>query len=171
MLRLTPLAILLFSLVVFGCNSSEEVVETSTAKKPSAESLPPDHDIVRSAEPQQTSGPDAPAESSQIQPIVLLNDPVELTLFEVPSQALLDWYKTRKNRPALILYSNDPFLQRTTPAIQKSLLSSLQQQKREGLEFARPDAAVFPEMAVDAALQSGFFSAVYWHVVGYSLFS
>ena len=163
--RLIFLAIVLFTLVIFGCNSNEDVVETATAKKPSAESTPVaarENNVTSSAQPQQAPGTEAPALTEQLEPINLLNDPAELPRFEVPSQALQHWYRVRKNRPALILYSNDPFLQRTSPAIQNNLQSVLQQQKQELLGFARPDPVLFPEMTLDAALQSGFFSSVYW---------
>lgn len=150
---------------MFGCNNNEEVVGTATVQQPSAVSAQvtaPNNNDKPSAHPQQSNQTESEATAGQRVLIDLLKDPAEQTLHEVSSQALQDWYKVRKTRPALILYSNDPFLQRTTPAIQKNVLSALQQNKHELLSYARPDAVLFPEMALDAALQAGFFSEVYW---------
>lgn len=93
---------------------------------------------------------------------VLLHEPIELQRYEVPSQALLQWYRLRSARPALLIYSNDPLLQATSPAMQKNLLAQLAAQNPAALRFDIADPAILPKMTLQAALQAGLFSAVYW---------
>lgn len=92
----------------------------------------------------------------------LLHAPTKLQRYETPSQPLMQWYVLRDVRPALLLYSNDPFLQSTNPAIQENLLERLADYDQEALRFDTADPAVLPGMALRAALDADLFSAVYW---------
>jgi tetratricopeptide (TPR) repeat protein len=96
---------------------------------------------------------------------LLLQEPIELKRYESPAQALQQWYDlsvTLDKRPALLLYANNPLLQKTTSSIQRELLSLLANRDQEALRFDISDPAIAPHMTLNAALQAGFFSAVYW---------
>jgi hypothetical protein len=93
---------------------------------------------------------------------ILLHDPVELKRYEVPSQALQQWYPLRALRPALLLYTKDPLLQSTTPEVQKSLMARLKDQDYSTLRSDISNPAIVPKMTLHAALSAGLFSQVYW---------
>ena len=92
----------------------------------------------------------------------LLHAPTTLQRYETPTQALLQWYALRDARPTLLLYSNDPLLQSTDPAIQENLLGRLADHDQAALRFDNANPALLPEMTLRAALDAGLFSAVYW---------
>ena len=92
----------------------------------------------------------------------LLHAPTTLQRYETPTQALLQWYALRDARPTLLLYSNDPLLQSTDPAIQEKLLERLADHDQAALRFDNANPALLPEMTLRAALDAGLFSAVYW---------
>ena len=92
----------------------------------------------------------------------LLQNPIKLQRYEVPSQALLQWYAERDARPSLVLYSNDPLLLSTQTLKPKELLARLAEQDQKALRSDIADPMIMPKMTLDAALKAGFFSAVYW---------
>jgi tetratricopeptide (TPR) repeat protein len=92
----------------------------------------------------------------------LLHAPTTLHRYETPTQALLQWYALRDARPTLLLYSNDPLLQSTNPAIQENLLGRLADHDQAALRFDNANPALLPEMTLGAALDADLFSAVYW---------
>jgi hypothetical protein len=93
---------------------------------------------------------------------LLLQEPVQLQRYEVPSQALPQWFALRDTRPALLFYANDPLLQSTTAAMQRNLLARLVNPDHEALRIDIADPAILPKMTLAAALQAGLFSSVYW---------
>jgi tetratricopeptide (TPR) repeat protein len=147
-----------------SCQNSEEPSEAISPKTASSQTTL-NSAVSPTASPSLQSPPGdtgtQPA-SALKKPTKLLHAPTELSRFEVVSEALQQWYNVRKTRPALVLYSNDPFLQQTTPLMQKNLLARLENQEQEALRFGVPNPAILPPMAIDAALQTDQFSAVYW---------
>lgn len=140
-------ALLLFS---GGCERSEIPAETAPSK-----TTPPASVAPAKAEPAKNEKPLAAT-------TILLQEPVDLHRYEVPSQALLQWYLVRDSRPALVLYANNPLLLSTGTLKPKELLSRLQDQDQRALRSDIADPLIMPKMALDAALKAGFFSAVYW---------
>jgi tetratricopeptide (TPR) repeat protein len=96
------------------------------------------------------------------EPKLLLHEPVPISIYEVPSQALIQWYGVRKVQPALLIYANNPMLQ-TSPFFRiKDLLQPLADANPEPLRYSITNPAVMPGMTLHAALETGLFSAVYW---------
>ena len=93
---------------------------------------------------------------------LLMQQPTQLQRYEVPSQALQQWFALRDTRPALLLYANDPLLQSTTATMQKNLQARLADQVQGVLFTDFTDPLILPKMTVRSALQAGLFSAVYW---------
>jgi hypothetical protein len=143
------ITLLCITLLMFssGCESSETAATTETT--------PPASDATATTEPATDKSSIAPA-------VILLQDPLDLQRYEVPSQALLQWYEIRDARPALVLYSNDPLLLSTRSLKPKVLISELDDQDPRALRSDIADPLIMPKMALDAALKAGFFSAVYW---------
>jgi hypothetical protein len=92
MTRTITFVCLTLALLLLGCEGQETVIETSAPPRP-ALSQPGSEVTVKHTKS------------------TLLSDSVELKRYEVASQALQSWYAVRGMRPALLLYSNDPFLQ------------------------------------------------------------
>lgn len=93
---------------------------------------------------------------------LLLQEPVPISIYEVPSQALLQWYAVRKLKPALLIYANTPMLQ-TSPFFRiEDLRRPLAEANPEPLRYSTSNPAVMPGMTLHAALEAGLFSAVYW---------
>jgi hypothetical protein len=93
---------------------------------------------------------------------ILLNNQVALHRYEVPSQALLEWYAWRSSRPKLLLYSNSPMMQATTPPVQNNLIQHLAGKDQSSLRYNIANPAILPQMTLHAALEGELFSAVYW---------
>ena len=104
----------------------------------------------------------APDISAPQETTLLLQEATALLRYEVPSQALLSWYALREARPALLIYANDPLLQTISPSIQNNLMEQLAKGNDSALDLTSPDIAILPKMTLEAALQAGFFSAIYW---------
>lgn len=98
--------------------------------------------------------------------VSLLQEPIEATLVELPSQALPVWRQYRAARPTLVLLSQDPFLQRTPAELREEvnalLLNGTPEELAAKLAFPRPDPLLLPLMALDAALNAGLFSEAVW---------
>ena len=136
-------------LLLQGCDHSEESTEAAnTHRVDKAESVSKD-----TAEPKTVKLPE---------PKLLLQEPVPLSIYEVPSQALLQWYEVRNVQPALLIYANNPMLS-TTPFFKiKDLLQPLADANPDPLRYGISNPAVMPGMTLHAALEAGLFSAVYW---------
>lgn len=140
-------ALLLFS---GGCERSETPAETVTSK-----TTPPASVAPAKTDPTTNENPLEPT-------TILLQDPIDVHRYEVPPQALLQWYTVRDSRPALVLYANNPLLLSTGTLKPNLLMSRLQDQDQSALRSDVADPLIMPKMTLDAALKAGFFSAVYW---------
>lgn len=136
-------------LLLLGCDHREESVKAANTQiVDKAASVSKD-----TAEPKTVPLPE---------PKRLLHEPVPISTYEVPSQALLQWYKVRNAQPALLIYANNPMLQ-TSPFFRiKDLLQPLAEANPEPLQYSITNPAVMPGMTLYAALETGLFSAVYW---------
>jgi tetratricopeptide (TPR) repeat protein len=136
-------------LLLQGCDHREESTEAAnTPRVDKAASI-----SKNTAEP--TAGP-------LPEPKLLLHDPVPLSIYEAPSQALLQWYEVRTIKPALLIYANNPMLL-TWPSFKiKDLLRPLADDNPGPLRYGITNPAVMPEMTLHAALEADLFSAVYW---------
>ena len=153
MIRTVIFTSIALTLLLSGCErEGPPATVTHTAAETTAETTSVAPDAAR-PENQAT----APAVTS-----ILLHDPIELQRYEVPSQALQQWYPLRSLRPALLLYSKDPLLQSTTPAVQKNLMARLKDHDYPALQFDISNPAILPKMTLHAALSAGLFSQVYW---------
>lgn len=92
----------------------------------------------------------------------LLNEPVSLSIYEVPSQALLQWHQVQGAQPALLIYANNPMLVSVPSFKIKNLLQQLVAGNEDSLRVDIANPAVLPQMTLHAALEAGLFSAVYW---------
>jgi tetratricopeptide (TPR) repeat protein len=136
-------------LLLQGCDHSEESTEsTNTHSVDTSESIAKD-----TAEPKAGSLPESRS---------LLHEPVPLSVYEVPSQALLQWYEVRNVQPALLIYANNPLLS-TSPFFKiEDLLQPLADDNPNPLRYGISNPAMMPGMTLHAALEAGLFSAVYW---------
>ena len=136
-------------LLLQGCDHSEESTEAAnTHRVDKAESISKD-----TAEPKTVKLPETK---------LLLQEPVPLSIYEVPSQALLQWYQLRNVQPALLIYADNPMLS-TSPFFKiKDLLQPLAEANPDPLRYGISNPAVMPAMTLHAALEAGLFSAVYW---------
>jgi predicted negative regulator of RcsB-dependent stress response len=145
MIRYITLLCVILLLLCGGCERQEPLSETTQAETTQADTTQAD-----------TTSSNVPAT------IKLMQHPVELKRFEVPSQALQQWYDLRETRPALLLYSNHPLLQPAPLSIQKNLMKKLAAQDQTALRFDNTNPAILPKMTLFAALNAGLFSSVYW---------
>jgi tetratricopeptide (TPR) repeat protein len=149
---LVPQTIILLSIICLllqGCDHRDESTEAvNTHRVDKAESISKD-----TAEPPAASLPE---------PKRLLHEPVPLSIYEVPSQALLQWYDVRRIKPALLIYANNPMLTTWPYFTIKDLLQPLADGNPDPLRYGIANPAVMPGMTLHAALEAGLFSAVYW---------
>jgi tetratricopeptide (TPR) repeat protein len=159
MTRFVTFACLTLALLLCGCEEQETAPasrlptgsgQTSTVNATTATTQAPD--VTEPA-----SDISAPQETT-----LLLQEATTLRRYEVPSQALLSWYALREVRPALLIYANDPLLQTITPSMQKNLMEQLAKGNESALVLSSANIAILPKMTLEAALQAGLFSAVYW---------
>ena len=136
-------------LLLQGCDPREESTEAAnTHRVDKAESISKD-----TAEPKTVTLPE---------PKLLLQEPVPLSIYEVPSQALLQWYEVRSLKPALLIYANNPMLSTWPYFRTNDLLQHLADANPDPLRYGITNPAVMPGMTLNAALEAGLFSAVYW---------
>lgn len=85
---------------------------------------------------------------------------------EDPVEALYYWRQVAGQKPALLLFSNDPFLRPIPPVLQEEALRFAQQAGEEELRrrggLLASDPLLLPQMAVTAALEADFFSELIW---------
>lgn len=151
MIRYITLICCTLMLFCGGCESSETQTKSVTVDTATA----PAATTTATTESATEVSPSAPAS-------ILLQNPITLQRYEVPSEALLQWYAVRDLRPALVLYSNDPLLLSTQTLKPKELLARLAEQDQKALRANTANPLITSKMTLDAALKAGFFSAVYW---------
>ena len=146
--------LLCITLLMFsgGCERSETTETTETA---------PPTAIVSVSETPATTEP-VKKEASEATATILLQHPLDLQRYEVPSQALLQWYAVRDSRPAMVLYANNPLLLSTQALEPREVLDRLAVQDQRALRADIADPLIMSKMTLRAALGASLFSAVYW---------
>lgn len=109
-----------------------------------------------------------PVTREVITPLVtkkLLQEPIEPTLFELPSMAVTAWRQTG-NKPALLLLANDPFLAAIPDALAEQALTltvgGTIEELRDFASYRRPAPRLLPFQTLRAALRGGLFSRLVW---------
>lgn len=99
-------------------------------------------------------------------PHILLKEPVELITVELPPEIVPVWRKHLKEKPTLVLLSNNPLLG-TIPKELSHEVATLVEQGHAGdfrnkarVRVANP--ILLPAQTLTATLQAGFFSQVMW---------
>jgi len=95
----------------------------------------------------------------------LLNEPTPVYRFETTAEALSVWRRA-KERPTLLLLSNNPHLTPVPEEFRKKASILINNAKAEYLALAstdrNPAPLIFPGMAVDAAMRNGWFNNLAW---------
>ena len=95
----------------------------------------------------------------------LLNEPTPVYRFETTAEALSVWRRA-KERPTLLLLSNNPHLTPVPEEFRKKASILINNAKAEYLALAstdrNPAPQIFPGMAVDAAMRNGWFNNLAW---------
>lgn len=95
----------------------------------------------------------------------LLQEPIEPTLFELPSMALSAWRQTG-GKPTLLLLANDPFLQPIPEELSAAALELAAHGSPAELtafaSYRRAAPRLLPFQSVRVALQNGLFSRLVW---------
>lgn len=109
--------------------------------------------------------PDAAAPAAPVAARKLLQEPIEPALVELPSMAVAAWRQTG-GKPALLLLSNDPFLQPLPPKLTATALALVTTGSPAELtafaSYRRAAPRLLPFQSVRAALQNGLFSSLAW---------
>lgn len=106
----------------------------------------------------------APAATANLVPRVLFEEPLQPSVFELPSGALSIWRNYRRQPPTLLLFSVHPFLEplpEGSADLARDLIrnGSAREIVRRGRLFV-PDPVFFPLQTVSAALDAGLLSRV-----------
>lgn len=116
------------------------------------------------AQPQESSA----AVETVFEPLIatdLLNEPTPVYRFETTAEALSVWRRT-KGRPTLLLLSNNPHLTPVPEEFRKKTSILINNAKAAYIALAstdrNPAPLIFPGMAVDAAMRSGWFGNLAW---------
>lgn len=118
-----------------------------------------------------TGSKEAPAatkNSSAADPtaVTLFVEPVATVLVEAATESLLHWRKYADYKPALILFSNDPFLTPVPKPLHEQAINLVRNGTPEQIKARAVDVSPNPllmhPMAVDVALRAGLFSELVW---------
>jgi hypothetical protein len=97
---------------------------------------------------------------------LLLQEPIECELGELPVDALPVWRRHAASRPTLVLLSNDPFLQPIPPPLQaiarELVLNGSAQSLQQKSGTRSSDPLLQPLMAVSAAIDADLFAKIVW---------
>lgn len=110
--------------------------------------------------------PSTAAPSAEDQAVVMLQEPTEAPLYETSAVALGSWCRYATSKPALLLLSQNPFLQpvplkKREQAIE--LVNSCDPARIVAeINDDNPDPTILPNMSVSAALDAGLFSQLLW---------
>jgi len=135
--------LLISTLILTGCNSSQD-----------------------EAAPSQQNNSTQEQPLLAIKPVTLMIEPVEATRVETATAALPIWRNYAAHKPALILFSNDPFLTPVPAPLHDQVMQLIRtgnpaQIKSRAVDIS-PNPLLMHSMAVEAALQAGFFSELVW---------
>jgi len=102
----------------------------------------------------------------EIKTATLLVDSINVTLVETATAALPLWRDHASHKPALMLFSNDPFLTPVPEPLHDEVMDLVRSGKPAQIKARAVDISPNPllmhPMAVDAALKAGFFSQLIW---------
>lgn len=116
--------------------------------------------------PPEASVPQQPRAALPSKTILLLQEPIESELGELPVDALPVWRRHAASRPTLVLLSNDPFLQPIPPPLQtvarELVLHGSPQDLQQKSGTRSPDPLLMPLMAVSAAIDADLFAKIVW---------
>lgn len=119
-------------------------------------------DSARDTAPAPVEPPPVAAPAS----LTLFVDPVDAVLVETATQALPTWRQYIENKPALILFSNDPFLDSVPAPLYDQAMELVRNGSQAQINARAVDISPNPllmhGMAVDAALKAGLFSEIVW---------
>lgn len=130
--------------------------------------LLPGCEANRDEGPAQSSQPAVTAEKprSEFAPAALLQESVPTHLVETATAALPVWRRYRSAKPALLLFSNAPFLNPVPDELTEQALDLVRSGSADRIHrravAISPNPLLLHNMAVDAALKAGFFSEVIW---------
>lgn len=101
-----------------------------------------------------------------VEPVRLLQEPIETILVETATGALTSWRQFSNLKPTLLLLSNNPFLVPIPDALQAQALELSQKGTPEEITALSVNISASPillhNMALSAALDANFFSRVIW---------
>ncbi len=115
------------------------------------------------------------AETSQVQASTIKSETVTRIMresivpnrFELPSQAPQIWRKYKQQRPALVLFSEHPFLQQIPPQLHTRINSLLEEGTADDFyrhgSIQRCDPLLLPMQTLNAALSQQYFSEIIWY--------
>ncbi len=87
--------------------------------------------------------------------------------FELPSQAPQIWRKYKQQKPALILFSEHPFLQQIPPQLQTRINNLMEEGTADDFyrhaSIQRCDPLLLPMQTLNAALSQQYFSEIIWY--------
>lgn len=87
-------------------------------------------------------------------------------IYELPTEALLQWRRFASSKPALVIFSFDPMLHPYPAALQGKISTLVHSAGKQILwehgSYYRADPWLLPPQTVGAALDAGLFSAIYW---------
>ncbi len=123
--------------------------------------------------PQQTAEPVPTASPATTEPAPsapsgsgLFHQPTQPVLVELPSEALPHWRTETTSKPALVLFSFDPLLKPIDASLRERsrelALSGTAAQLRKHGSYNVAEPLILPTQTLDAALDAGLFSKVYW---------
>jgi len=105
-------------------------------------------------------------QTPEIKPVTVLVDSIDAALVETATAALPIWRGYAQHKPALVLFSNDPFLEPVPAQLHDQALELVRTGSPAQIQLRAVDITPNPlllhTMAVDAALRAGFFSELAW---------
>ncbi len=141
------LSLILCLLLVFAC--TEQSSEPTVLNAPSQEGS------------QKASGVTESGNTS-----VLLREPVDVRLLEVPNEALTVWRRYRDQKPTLILVSDEPLLQPVPEPLRAAVGALIAEGSDAALlertSRSHSDPLLAPSMTLRAALDSGLLGRIVW---------
>ncbi|PLX78306.1 MAG: hypothetical protein C0614_08685 [Desulfuromonas sp.] len=156
--------ILATMILVSGCENQTGAPEKKEAIAEPKQTVQNQQKAVEVKEPSETQTVDKQQDSPST--ITLLEQSLQPNLVELATGALPTWRKFRKEKPALVLFSQDPLLapipDELRAEVVELLLHGPSEQLKTRLDTTGPNPLLLPSMAVDAALEAGLFSRVVW---------
>jgi tetratricopeptide (TPR) repeat protein len=154
MLRWILIIFFLFLLTACDTSTEAERPTTSLLKK-----------TVVDQQQGAAENPAAPA-FEPLTTFTLLKDTTEVHSFETTAEALSVWRRGLKDRPTLLLLSNNPHMRSVPEELQQKAAILVHNANLKNLRMATndrsPSPLLLPGMALDIAMRSGWFREVAW---------